>query len=218
MNNLTRFDTNGIEIFIDLNGTPFASISGTARMANRNESTIRRFITSRKIDVIKAEIDTGYGKKLHAMLSSRSICKVLAQYNTDRLIEFAELGIRTALYQIAGYQPAVQEELCPQILPTTSAQDNLRDWGNALIQGVPGTNIHPDTKLPAPIVTCRDLGQYLLERLFFLVGLAEEDPSTWDTPKFRIAAASMAGSPTAKLLPVPNDHRTLGKGFGKTKK
>jgi hypothetical protein len=101
---LLRFENDGIEIFIDPQGKSFASINGVARMAGRNESTIRKFLLTRQIHVINVEIDTGYGKKLHALLSSGSICKVLAQYNKDRLIQFAEVGVETALHQIAGYE------------------------------------------------------------------------------------------------------------------
>jgi hypothetical protein len=104
MNNLTRFDNDGIEIFIDTEGNSFASISGVARMAGKHLRTIQNFIDRTAIPVITAEVETSYGKKLHVMLSSGSICKVLAQYNKDRLIQFAEVGVETALHQIAGYQ------------------------------------------------------------------------------------------------------------------
>ena len=104
MNNLTRFENDGIEIFIDIDGKSFASISGVARMADKHLRTIQNFIDRTAIPVINAECETGYGKKLHVMLDSRSICKVLAQYNTERLIQFAEVGVETALHQIAGYK------------------------------------------------------------------------------------------------------------------
>lgn len=104
MNNLTRFDRDDIEIFIDPLGNSFASIRGVARMAERPASTIKRFIGVAKIDVINVEVDTPSGNQGVALLSERSICIVLAKYNPDRLVQFAEFGVKTALHQLAGYQ------------------------------------------------------------------------------------------------------------------
>jgi hypothetical protein len=104
MNNLTRFENDGIEIFIDPQGKSFSSIRGVARMAVKGESTIRDFITARKIDVINVKIPTATGLKTARLLSESSICKVLREYNPDRLEQFAIIGIQTALHQIAGYQ------------------------------------------------------------------------------------------------------------------
>jgi hypothetical protein len=121
---LIRFENDGIEIFIDPQGKSFASISGVARMADKHLRTIQNFIDRTAIPVITTEIDTGYGKKLHVMLSSGSICKVLAQYNKDRLIQFAEVGVETALHQIAGYQ---QEQHDRPNLNTFTIYD-LKPW------------------------------------------------------------------------------------------
>jgi hypothetical protein len=130
LNNLTRFDSEGIEIFINELGESFSSIRGVARMAGRNESTIREFLTARKISVIKAEIDTATGKKTARLLSESSICKVLAEYNSERLEQFAMLGIRTAMHQIAGYQqkPVVQIEPIDIYNLDQETMDRLEAW------------------------------------------------------------------------------------------
>jgi hypothetical protein len=108
MDNLARFDSEGIEIFVnEETSESFASVRGVARMAGVDERTIRRFCAAKgaaQIDVINAEVDTEGGLQGAALLSEGSICKILAKYNPDRLVQFAELGIRTALHQIAGYQ------------------------------------------------------------------------------------------------------------------
>jgi hypothetical protein len=104
MDNLTRFDNDGIEIFINKDtGESFASIRGVARMAEKNESTVRDFIGGRKIDVINVKVPTPGGLQGARLLSESSICMVLREYNPDRLEQFAMLGIRTVLYQIVGY-------------------------------------------------------------------------------------------------------------------
>lgn len=104
MDDLTRYDNKGIEIFIKTSGESFASIRGVARMASKDAKEIRRFINDSskgadKIDVINAEIPTPGGLQGAALLPESSICKILAKYNPDRLIQFAELGIRLALHQ-----------------------------------------------------------------------------------------------------------------------
>lgn len=101
---LSRFDNDGIEIFISSSGESFASIRGVARMAEKGEATIRYFIGAQKIYVISVEVPTPGGFQGAQLLPESSICKVLREYNPDRLEQFAMLGIRTALQQIAGYR------------------------------------------------------------------------------------------------------------------
>jgi hypothetical protein len=115
MNNLTRFDSEGIEIFINEAGESFSSIRGVARMAGTDPKTIRQYIrTEGEITVIKAKVPTATGLKTGDMLPESSICKILAKYNPGRLEQFAMLGIRTALHQIAGYkQQPVKQKLEP---------------------------------------------------------------------------------------------------------
>jgi hypothetical protein len=104
MSSLTRYDSEGIEIFINGNGESFASVSGVARMSCRNESTVRDFINSRSVYTVEAQVPTSTGLKTARLLSEHSICEVLAEYNPTRLQQFAVLGIRTALHQLVGYQ------------------------------------------------------------------------------------------------------------------
>jgi hypothetical protein len=63
MNNLTRFDRDDIEIFIDRLGNSFALISGVARMAEKSASTIQRFTALRKFVLQETQVETVTGKK-----------------------------------------------------------------------------------------------------------------------------------------------------------
>ncbi len=109
MNNLTRFDSEGIEIFINESGESFSSISGAARMAGKSASTISRLAALRNFELQHTQIDTPSGSKTVALLNEDQIVEVLEKYNTKRLKQFAKLGIRTALHQIAGYQQELIE-------------------------------------------------------------------------------------------------------------
>jgi hypothetical protein len=112
MNNLTRFDSEGIEIFINEAGESFSSISGAARMAGKSASTISRLAALRNFKLQHTQIDTASGSKTVALLDEDQIVEVLEKYNPSRLKQFAKLGIRTALHQIAGYsqQPIASQQ------------------------------------------------------------------------------------------------------------
>jgi hypothetical protein len=104
MNNLTRFDSEGIEIFINELGESFSSISGAARMAGKSASTISRLAALRNFELQHTQVVTPSGSKTVALLDEDQIVEVLEKYNPSRLKQFAKLGIRTALHQIAGYK------------------------------------------------------------------------------------------------------------------
>jgi hypothetical protein len=110
IDDLSRFDNDGIEIFINEAGESFASINGAARMSGKAPTTIQRFTSLRNFELQQVQVDTGYGKKLVTLLNEDQIVEVLEKYNTKRLKQFAKLGIRTALHQIAGYQQEPIEE------------------------------------------------------------------------------------------------------------
>jgi hypothetical protein len=104
-NNLTRFENDGIEIFIDTQGNSFASISGVARMAEKSASTIQRFTALRNFALRETQVVMERGFKTVALLDEDQIIEVLKKYNTEPLMQFAKLGVKTALHQLAGYEP-----------------------------------------------------------------------------------------------------------------
>jgi hypothetical protein len=107
MDNLARFDSEGIEIFVnELTGESFASISALARMTGKAASTIQRLAALRNFELQDTQIETATGKKTVALLDENQIVEVLEKYNTQQLKQFAKLGIRNALHKISGYQEA----------------------------------------------------------------------------------------------------------------
>jgi hypothetical protein len=105
MSNLTRFDRDGIEIFIDrATGESFTSIRGVARMADEHDETIRRFIGATNTPTTKGEAMTPGGLQGATFLDEDAILVVLEKYNPSRLRQFAKLGIRVSLHEIAGYR------------------------------------------------------------------------------------------------------------------
>jgi hypothetical protein len=62
-------------------GETYSSISGLARMCDRNDSTIRDYTTSRFLDSEMAEILTTTGKKTPRFFSESQMLEVIAKYN-----------------------------------------------------------------------------------------------------------------------------------------
>lgn len=105
MTNLARFDNDEIEIFVNKDtGESFASLRGLARMADEHQETIRRFIGVTNTQTTTLEILTPGGLQGVTIFDEDAILVVLEKYNPSRLKQFAKLGIRLALHQIAGYQ------------------------------------------------------------------------------------------------------------------
>jgi hypothetical protein len=105
---LARFDQDGFELFVDENtGFAYASISATARMIGRNESTIRAFITSRKLELLEAEVPTSTGLKTSQLLTAEQVFKAAVKYNSDLAEKMGTAGANVCLCGMAGYQVAV---------------------------------------------------------------------------------------------------------------
>ncbi|MGL6342255.1 MAG: hypothetical protein ACRC80_24300, partial [Waterburya sp.] len=59
---LQRIDRDGLELVVNLeDGAVYASQSAVARMVEKDESTIRRFVTSAQISILEAETYTSTG-------------------------------------------------------------------------------------------------------------------------------------------------------------
>ena len=139
MDNLARFDSDGIEIFVnEKTGESFASLRALARMTSKAASTIQRFALLRNFELHNTQADTAGGIQAVALFSEDQIIEVLEQYDTNRLKQFAKLGIRTALQQIAGYQnisvvtfskPKSLLDLSPTKLNRLAAHQLLIEFG-----------------------------------------------------------------------------------------
>lgn len=71
--NLTRFDQDGLELFINEDGAAFASQRALARMCQKNEAVIRKWITAYQITVLSAEIQTETGLKTAYLLDEKPL-------------------------------------------------------------------------------------------------------------------------------------------------
>jgi hypothetical protein len=110
MSNLTRYDNNGLELVINtVTGEAFASISAVARMTDKNKSTISRYVngtleTVAQMALLEAEVNTADGLRSVALLNENQILEVVTRYKPELLAEFAKLGLRMVLHQLAGYE------------------------------------------------------------------------------------------------------------------
>ena len=85
MNNLTRFEHDGLDFYIDLaTGESFCTQSGYAFMARKSRSAINKRarkislnITQEKIYTKEAEIDTAVGLRTIHLLSEAFVNKVI---------------------------------------------------------------------------------------------------------------------------------------------
>jgi hypothetical protein len=110
MTNLNRYDKDGLELVINTEtGEVFASISAVARMCDKTNSTINRYVngelqTSAQISLLNAKILTATGLKTSALLNESQILEVINKYKPSLLIKFAQVGLRMFLHQLAGYE------------------------------------------------------------------------------------------------------------------
>jgi hypothetical protein len=96
------------EFVVDVvTGEAYASQSGTARLAEVDEATIRRFVSSADLQLKRATIPTAKGLRSSALLNEEQIMEVLEKYNPHKLALAAKAGMRMFLYKLAGYEVKV---------------------------------------------------------------------------------------------------------------
>ena len=105
--NLTRFETkDGIELIIDTRtGESFATQRGYARMSGRDASTIsRRCAKLDESGIIKtAEIDTGYGIKIVALIPADLVYDWMFEDNPALAKTMGKAGATVFMHQLAGF-------------------------------------------------------------------------------------------------------------------
>ena len=106
MTNLTTFNQDGIEIYIDnTTGESFASIRGYSRMSGMSRSTIQnRLKGGSEINVKTAEVLTGSGLQVAKLLNEKLIAEWLLKDNPEMATKLLTLGVRVFLHQLAGYE------------------------------------------------------------------------------------------------------------------
>lgn len=117
MSNLSVFKSNdGIEIIINQQtGETFCSVSGYARMSGLTQQAISK--RAKKLDnsglIESAELDTGYGIKLHILLTEDLITDWIVDDNPAMAKQLLKAGVRIFLHKLAGYK-VTSEAVQPQ--------------------------------------------------------------------------------------------------------
>lgn len=88
-----------------MTGEAYANISGYARMSGRAQSTISDLVKlHRNSDILKAEIDTGYGFKLHRLIPADIVFEWLMSDNPKLAQAMGKAGATVYLHQLAGFK------------------------------------------------------------------------------------------------------------------
>ena len=86
----------------------YLSIRATARLIDKEPVYVRRYVKSHfesatNTGILQAEIPTGQGLRTATLLPENIILGVIAKYKPELLLAFAQLGLRSWLYEQAGY-------------------------------------------------------------------------------------------------------------------
>jgi phage antirepressor YoqD-like protein len=110
MANLTRYYVDDLELVIDYDTNEvFASMSAVARMIDKGDVYVRRYVngTSKngtKMELKEAQIPTNAGLRSATLLNEKQILEVICKYKPTLLMEFAQVGLRVYLHTLAGYK------------------------------------------------------------------------------------------------------------------
>jgi phage antirepressor YoqD-like protein len=121
-----RFDKDGIELVINtITGESFATISGYARMSDKDKSTIsRRYQGVAESERKATEIQTGGGLQGVALIDGKLAMSWLAKDKPALLVAMGEVGWNVYCHKIAGYE--VSSTVIEQSIP--------RSYGEALLE------------------------------------------------------------------------------------
>ena len=117
MNNLTRFDSDGIELVIDTQtGESFATQSGYARMSGLTVRGVgKRLEKLVNSDLVKAaEIDTGYGIKVVNLISANLVYDWMCEDNLRLAKVMGKTGATVYIHQLAGFKVSSTATVVPQ--------------------------------------------------------------------------------------------------------
>ena len=117
MNNLTRFDSDGIELVIDTQtGESFATQSGYARMSGLTVRGVgKRLEKLVNSDLAKtAEIDTGYGIKVVNLISADLVYDWMCEDNLRLAKVMGKTGATVYIHQLAGFKVSSTATVVPQ--------------------------------------------------------------------------------------------------------
>jgi hypothetical protein len=116
--NLTRFEQDGLELFIANDGSVFANIKALARMCNVSRQAISKWQGGNQIPAFSAEVQTEGGLQGGNLLNEKAIGMALIRYNPELAQKCFDAGLRVLLYGISGYQAtAATENPKPRLKP-----------------------------------------------------------------------------------------------------
>lgn len=121
--NFESFNPDGLELVVNTTtGVAFASISATARMLGKPESTVRGWCngTSRKFDTTLAQIPTVTGLKTSRLIDAVTLYDMATDHNPELARQMGRVGANLYLLNQAGYKVKIEETtpLSTQIPPT----------------------------------------------------------------------------------------------------
>lgn len=111
MANLTRYEENNFEAYVDNEGNVFTTVNGYVRLSGISERTIRRRISNGGTFSPKmAEIPTAQGLRMAALLSEDVVTDWLFEDNPAVFKQMAKAGVRLFLKLTAGYNPQAEQK------------------------------------------------------------------------------------------------------------
>lgn len=117
--NLTRFESDGIELYINtVTGESFASAKGYSRMSNVEYETVKK--RCQRGGHTQAQILTDKGLQWGTLISEQLICEWLPKDNPKMASKLMQLGVRSFLHTLAGYQ--VTSDAIAQDIPQVEEQ------------------------------------------------------------------------------------------------
>lgn len=140
MSILQRYDSpDGIEILINTEtGESFCSVRGYARMAGKDESTIRERIKkgAGKCASETAEILTAGGIQVARLINEDLIAEWLPKDNPSAATSLLKLGVRVVLHNMAGYE--VKSTVSPKL-----SVDQFQSFKHEFETFIPWATEHP---------------------------------------------------------------------------
>jgi phage antirepressor YoqD-like protein len=117
------FTPDGLELVVNTTtGMAYASISATARMLNKPESTVRGWCNggSRKYNTTEALIPTGSGVQGARLIDAVTLYDMASEYNPELAKQMGRVGANIYLLNRAGYKVSIKETIptAPPIPPT----------------------------------------------------------------------------------------------------
>lgn len=115
MNNLQRFEQNGLELIINLStGEVFASQGAIARICQCESTQIRRFRgDSQLIKTLPVKDSRGVCQETK-LYPEQLIKECLAKFNPELLLKCVDAGLRLYLHGLAGFKYEVKQPDLPQ--------------------------------------------------------------------------------------------------------